>query len=74
MADGRVVLSGAAPAPWRSRAVEDVICGRRLDANTMADAAAAAVRDASPLAKNAYKIPRFRGVIEEELEHLSRAS
>jgi CO/xanthine dehydrogenase FAD-binding subunit len=35
-------------------------------------AAEAAVEDAQPLAKNAYKIPLFRGVIEEELQRMSR--
>ena len=69
--DGRVVLSGAAPVPWRSRAVEDAIRGRRLDAKTIGAAADAAVKNARPLAKNGYKIPLFKGVIEEELARIS---
>jgi xanthine dehydrogenase YagS FAD-binding subunit len=71
VADGRVVLSGAAPVPWRSRAVEDAIRGRRLDAKTIAAAAEAVVDTARPLAKNAYKIPLFKGVITEELQRIS---
>jgi xanthine dehydrogenase YagS FAD-binding subunit len=70
--DGRVVLSGAAPIPWRSRAVEDVLRGKPLSADTIAAAADAVVDGAQPLAKNAYKVPLFRGVIEEELERISR--
>ncbi len=70
---GRVVLSGAAPVPWRSREAEQAIIGQRLDATTAQAAAAAAVQNAVPLKRNGYKIPLFRGVIEEELLKLARA-
>ncbi len=70
--DGRVVLSGAAPVPWRSRSVENIIRGKALNRETIAAAAEAVVQGAQPLAKNAYKIPLFSGVIEEELERISR--
>jgi xanthine dehydrogenase YagS FAD-binding subunit len=63
----RVVLSAAAPVPWRSKEVENAIIGQRLDADIMAKAGEAAVRDAQPLEQNDYKIPLFRGMIEEEL-------
>ena len=67
VADGRVVLSGAAPVPWRSKAVEDAIRGRRLEGQTLEDAAQAAVEGADPLPGNTYKIDLFKGVIREEL-------
>lgn len=63
----RVVLSGAAPIPWRSKEAEETITGRRLDADTVAQAAEVAVKNAEPLEHNGYKIPLFRGMIEEEL-------
>ena len=63
----RVVLSGAAPIPWRSREAEGVITGKKLDADTIAQAAEAAVKKAEPLEQNGYKISLFRNVIEEEL-------
>jgi xanthine dehydrogenase YagS FAD-binding subunit len=63
----RVVLSGAAPIPWRSKEVEETITGKRLDAATVAQAAEGAVKNAEPLENNAYKVPLFRGIIEEEL-------
>jgi xanthine dehydrogenase YagS FAD-binding subunit len=63
----RVVLSGAAPIPWRSKEVEEVITGKRLDADTVAQASKAAVKNAQPLEHNLYKISLFRGLIEEEL-------
>jgi xanthine dehydrogenase YagS FAD-binding subunit len=63
----RVVLSGAAPIPWRSKEVEETITGKRLDSDTVAQAAEVAVKNAEPLEHNAYKVPLFRGIIEEEL-------
>ncbi|MCF8062851.1 MAG: xanthine dehydrogenase family protein subunit M [Deltaproteobacteria bacterium] len=63
----RIVLSGAAPVPWRSREAEKVITGKRIDAEVAARAARAAMEDARPLDQNGYKIPLFQGVIEEEL-------
>jgi xanthine dehydrogenase YagS FAD-binding subunit len=67
IAKARVVFGGAAPIPWRSKEVEEVITGRHLDAETVNRAAAAAVKNAQPLKQNGYKIPLFRGIIEEEL-------
>jgi len=63
----RVVLSGAAPIPWRSKEVEEAIIGKRLDADTVAYAAEVAVKKAEPLEHNFYKVPLFRGIIEDEL-------
>jgi xanthine dehydrogenase YagS FAD-binding subunit len=65
--DGRVVLGGAAPVPWRSSEVEQVIRGKELTAEVIVAAAKAVTSGAEPLEKNGYKIPLFRGIIEEEL-------
>jgi xanthine dehydrogenase YagS FAD-binding subunit len=73
IAKARVVFGGAAPVPWRSKEIEDVITGRRLDAETMTQAAAAAVKNAQPLKHNSYKISLFRGMVEEELTKMARA-
>ena len=62
-----VVLSGAAPIPWRSKEAEEAVTGKRLDANIIARVAEAAVKNAEPLDQNGYKIPLFRGILEEEL-------
>jgi xanthine dehydrogenase YagS FAD-binding subunit len=64
----RVFLSGAAPVPWRAKAAEDVIVGTKLDAATIAKAAAATVAGAEPLEQNGYKIPLFEGLMKEQLE------
>lgn len=78
MADGavreaRVVLSGVAPTPWRSKPVEAALTGRRLDSATISRAAAAAVAGAEPLADNGYKVPLLSGLVQERLESLARA-
>ena len=66
-ADCRVVLSGAAPVPWRSTEAEEVIKGGRLDRVRVVTAAEAAVKNAEPMEQNEYKIPLFRGLIEQQL-------
>jgi xanthine dehydrogenase YagS FAD-binding subunit len=68
---GRVVLSGAAPVPWRSRGAESELTGKILDRDTASRAAAAAMADARPLEHNRYKVALFRGMIEEELLRLA---
>ena len=69
----RVVLSGAAPVPWRSAAVEEVITGKELNADTVARAAEAVVKNAEPLKQNSYKLSLFRGIVEEELAAIAKS-
>lgn len=64
----RIVLSGAAPVPYRARAAETTVAGRALDEPTIAEAARASVKDAEPMSGNGYKIPMFIGVVEEALK------
>ena len=61
VAGARIVLSGVAPVPWRSEAAERALDGRALDVDSVAFAAAAAVKSASPLSRNGYKVPMVRG-------------
>jgi xanthine dehydrogenase YagS FAD-binding subunit len=69
--EARVVLSGAAPVPWRARGAEAALAGRKLDAKSAAAAAEAAVVGAEPLEHNGYKLPLFKGLIAEQLEALA---
>ena len=64
---GRVVLSGAAPVPWRSKEVEEVIIDSTLDAKTIDKASQAVIANARPMSKNRYKLHLFSGMMEEEL-------
>ncbi|MFW5792317.1 MAG: FAD binding domain-containing protein [Desulfohalobiaceae bacterium] len=68
---GRVVCSGVAPVPWRSKEAEQVLTGSRLDDATIAEAAAAAVEPAQPMTQNRYKVDLLRGAITEELAAVS---
>jgi xanthine dehydrogenase YagS FAD-binding subunit len=63
----RVVLSGAAPIPWRSKEAEKALTGNPLNTDTITRAVNAALKNAEPLEKNSYKIYLFRGILEEEL-------
>jgi xanthine dehydrogenase YagS FAD-binding subunit len=65
--EARVVLSGAAPLPWRCTEAEKTVRGSRLDRSRAARAAEAAIKDAEPMEQNEYKIPLFRGLIEQQL-------
>jgi xanthine dehydrogenase YagS FAD-binding subunit len=68
----RVVFSGVAPVPWRSKEVEDAITGKALNEETIAKAAKEAVRHADPLEHNEYKIPLVKAVVEEELTKMAK--
>jgi xanthine dehydrogenase YagS FAD-binding subunit len=68
----RLVLSGVAPVPWRSRAAEEAISGKELTAETIAAAAEAAAAGARPLEHNAYKVELIKGIVAEELEAAAR--
>jgi xanthine dehydrogenase YagS FAD-binding subunit len=68
----RIVLSAAAPAPWRVPEAERVVVGQRLTAGVARKAGTAAVKGAEPLANNAYKTELLRGAVEEALLEIAR--
>jgi len=70
--DARMVLSGAAPVPWRADEAEKSVQGGRLDRDRTAQAAEEAVRNAEPMEQNEYKVPLFRGLIEQELTAIAQ--
>jgi xanthine dehydrogenase YagS FAD-binding subunit len=64
--DGRVVLGGVAPVPYRAAVVEDALKGK--DVRSTAKAAAAQIRTvARPMSLNTYKIDLAQGIIERTL-------
>jgi len=74
--DGRtewagIVLSGAAPVPWRATEAEKALTGQRLDAQTASRVAAASLRSAAPLPQNGYALNLVRGIVEEALMAMS---
>lgn len=52
----RVVLGHVAPVPWRSQDAEAALVGHAIDEKVAQAAAEAAVKDASPLSRNGYKV------------------
>lgn len=67
--DARVVLSGVAPIPWRSKEAEAALKGKTLTAALADRAGAAAVAKARPLGQNAYKIPLTRNTVRLAVLH-----
>jgi len=69
--DARVVLGGVAPVPWRVPASERLLTGQRITDEVAMRAADAAVVDARPLQKNAYKVPMTRNLVRRTLVELA---
>jgi xanthine dehydrogenase YagS FAD-binding subunit len=69
----RIVLGGVAPTPWPVQAAADSLVGKSLDDATIAAAAEAALQGATPLAKNAYKIPLTKTMVRRALAQLATA-
>lgn len=67
----RIALGGVAPVPWRARDAESALAGKTLDTGAIRAASEAAVRDASPLGENAFKIPLTRNLVRRALESLA---
>ena len=60
----RVVLGGVAPIPWHVPDAERMLTGQRITPELAARAAQIAVAGATPLAKNAYKVPLLREIVQ----------
>jgi xanthine dehydrogenase YagS FAD-binding subunit len=63
----RIVMGWVAPTPRRALESEQLLQGQQLNENTAAIAARAAVADATPLAKNAYKVKVLETVVKRTL-------
>lgn len=65
--DARIVLGAVAPTPYRAVAAEKVLRGKALNNRRAALAAAAALQDARPMSRNAYKIEIAKTLVERVL-------
>jgi xanthine dehydrogenase YagS FAD-binding subunit len=65
--DVRIVIGSAAPVPWRARAAEALVEGKKIDALLAARAGQAALEGATPLGKNGYKLPMVAAVVRRTL-------
>jgi xanthine dehydrogenase YagS FAD-binding subunit len=69
--EARIVLGGVAPVPWRVPAAEALLAGQRITPELARTVGEAAVADARPLAKNAYKVPLTRKLVERTVLDLA---
>jgi xanthine dehydrogenase YagS FAD-binding subunit len=63
----RIVLGGVAPVPWRVPHAEALLVNQRITPELAALAGEAAVENARPLAKNAYKVPLTKNVVKRTI-------
>jgi xanthine dehydrogenase YagS FAD-binding subunit len=61
--DGRIVLGGVSPVPYRAKVVEDALKGKDVKA-TIKQATAQLRTVARPMSLNAYKVDLVQGLIE----------
>jgi xanthine dehydrogenase YagS FAD-binding subunit len=67
----RVVLGGVAPTPWRCLRAEAVLEGAEPTSDRIQAAAAAAVSDAEPEPKNAYRVALVRQAVVDALTEIA---
>jgi xanthine dehydrogenase YagS FAD-binding subunit len=67
----RIVLGGVAPIPWRIPEAERLLAGQRVTTELAAKVAETAVAGANPLAKNAYKVPLTREIVQRNVMTLA---
>jgi xanthine dehydrogenase YagS FAD-binding subunit len=72
--EARIVLGGVAPIPWRVPEAESLLAGQRVTPELARAVGAAAVAGATPLSKNAYKVPLTRGVVERTVLTLAASA
>jgi CO/xanthine dehydrogenase FAD-binding subunit len=65
--DARIVLGAVAPIPIRATKAEEAIKGKAINVTTAEEAAEAAVTDALPLSKNAYKVEITKTLIKRAI-------
>ena len=72
--EARIVLGGVAPIPWRVPEAERLLVGQRVTPELASRVGEAAVAGAMPLAKNAYKVPLTKGVVERTVLTLATSA
>lgn len=65
--EARIALGAVAPRPFRITKAEEAIKGKTINLAAAEEAAAAAVRNAIPLRKNAYKVELVRALVKGAL-------
>ncbi|MER8001627.1 xanthine dehydrogenase family protein subunit M [Streptomyces sp. NPDC095613] len=66
----RVAAGGVGTVPWRLKAVEDALTGRRPSPGLWSEAARHATRGARPLTHNRFKLPLLTRTVERQLTEI----
>ena len=67
-----VILGAAAPVPHRAKTAENILIGKRIDESAAREAAHASLDGATPLTKNAYKLPLFETLVRRAILEASQ--
>ncbi|HEY0408283.1 MAG TPA: FAD binding domain-containing protein [Pyrinomonadaceae bacterium] len=67
VARAAIILGAAAPVPLRATEAERALLGQPVNEETARAAARAAVRNASPLSENGYKVPIFETLVRRAI-------
>ena len=70
VAEGRLVLGGVAPIPWRAKEAEKVLMGQRISADLAQRAGEAAVSGVRPMRENVYKVELVQALVRKALTAL----
>ena len=62
-----VALGAAAPVPIVSEAASAALTGKAITEQTAAESAEASMKGATPLSKNAYKVPLFKAIVKRAI-------
>jgi xanthine dehydrogenase YagS FAD-binding subunit len=62
-----LVLGGVAPIPWRAKESERELSGKRITEDVAQRAAEAAVKNATPLSQNDYKVTLTKALVKRAL-------
>jgi xanthine dehydrogenase YagS FAD-binding subunit len=62
-----IALGAAAPVPIKAKAAADSLNGKEINEASAVNAGEIAMKDATPLAHNAYKVPLFKTIIKRAI-------
>lgn len=62
-----IVLGAAAPVPLRARRAESLLAGRAINEDSARAAAREAIKGATPLSENGYKVPIFETLVRRAI-------
>jgi xanthine dehydrogenase YagS FAD-binding subunit len=70
VAEGRMVLGGVAPIPWRAKEVEMILMGQKLSEDLVQRTGEAAVSGVRPMRDNVYKVQLVQALARKALTAL----